>query len=300
MISEAGNHILIAMDMSEMDEVLIRYLPSITELLNAKKITFLHNIRLRELPTELKEPSTLSEIQARVKDRIKRQVEQGQLALVPHEVGVTTEEFSESAFQGLAKREGVDLVVLGNKQQLEGSGELPQKLARLLPCDFLLVPEMAQPHPTRFLTAIDFSKYSSKVHAIGRFFSEKSIGGELHCVHVAKAPVHFFLGFNQFEINKLLRAETETRKAKWLKQQDIAGDIEVIQADGAHIASAILAHAQMRQADMVLMGVKGSSSLTNLFIGGVTNEIFHYESNIPILILKADEVRKDERPKNLT
>lgn len=300
MISAARNHILIAMDMSEMDQMLIRYLPSIIELLDVEKVTFLHNIRLRELPVEFKEPSTLSQIQGRVKDRIERQVKEGRLSSIPHEVWVTTEEFSENAFQGLAKREGIDLVVLGNKQRFEGGGGLSQKLVRLLSCDFLLVPETAHFHPSRFLAAIDFSKYSSRVYAIGDLFSKKSTDGQLYCVHIAKAPVHFFLGFNQFEINKLLQAETDARKVKWLKQQHITTDIDVVQAEGTHIAAAILAHAQMQRADIILMGVKGSSSLTNLFVGGVTNEIFHHETDIAILIVKTDELRRSETPKNLT
>uniref|UniRef100_F4C431 UspA domain-containing protein n=1 Tax=Sphingobacterium sp. (strain 21) TaxID=743722 RepID=F4C431_SPHS2 len=286
MITKDNNNVLIAMDMSEMDQVLVNYLSGLLDVLSINKLFFLHNIRLRELPSEFKHPSTLSKIKERVKERIMRQLKDVRLASISHEILVETAEFSENAFDQIGKHERIDLVILGNKQHLEGSGALSQKLTRLLSSDILLVPETVFIQPKRILGTIDFSKYSNRVYTLGEAFSKGIPDGRFSCIHVAKAPVHFFLGLNQSEINRLLQEETEAKKSKWLRQYQIEGKIETVRADGKHIASAILAHAQNYKMDMIIMGVKGSSSLTNLFVGGVTNEIFHHETNAAILILK--------------
>lgn len=286
MISKTKNTILVALDMSEMDYTLISYLKVITELFNTEKIIFLHNVRLRELPNEMRGIEMLGKIKERVKARIENQFKASQLLFNNHEIRVETEEFSENAFDRVIKQHKVDLVILGNKQHLEGDGGLAQKLARLLPCDMLLIPETIRLSSKKYLCAIDFSKYSKRVYNVGKFLAGKSPHNQLLLMHVAKVPVHFFLGLSETEIRKLLKEETESKKTKWVKQHQISSEIEIIQADGKHIASTILQYAALNKAAIVIMGVKGISTITNLFIGGVTNEMFHHETNSAILILK--------------
>ncbi|MFC6100192.1 universal stress protein [Olivibacter domesticus] len=286
MISKTKNTILVALDMSEMDHMLISYLKVITELFNVEKIIFLHNVRLRELPSEMRGIEMLGRIKERVRKKIENQFKTSQLLFNNYEISVETEEFSENAFDRLTKQRKVDLVVLGNKQHLEGDGGLAQKLIRLLPCDMLLVPETIRSTSKKYLCTLDFSKYSKSVYNVGRFLAEKSPDNYLLSIHVAKTPVHFFLGLSEIEIRKLLKEETESKKMKWIKQYQISSEIEIIQADGKHIASTILQYAELNKVTIVIMGVKGISTITNLFIGGVTNEIFHHETNSAILILK--------------
>lgn len=289
MISKTKNTILIALDMSEMDHVLVGYLKVVLELIDVEKMVFLHNVRLRELPNEMRRTETLSKIKGRVKAKIENQLKASQLLFNNYEIRVETEEFSENAFDRVTKQHKVDLVVLGNKQHLEGDGGLAQKLIRLLPCDMLLIPETIGLSSKKYLCAIDFSKYSKSVYNVGKFLTGKSLGSHLLLIHVAKVPVHFFLGLSETEIKKLLKEETESKKMKWVKQHQISSEIEIIQADGKHIASTILQYAELNKVAIVIMGVKGVSTITNLFIGGVTNEIFHHETNSAILVLKSSE-----------
>jgi nucleotide-binding universal stress UspA family protein len=269
-----------------MDQALVGYLKVVMELIDVEKMIFLHNVRLRELPNEMRGTEMLTKIKDRVKVRIENQLKTSQLLFNNHEIRVETEEFSENAFDRVTKQHKVDLVVLGNKQHLEGDGGLAQKLIRLLPCDMLLIPETIRLSSKKYLCAIDFSKYSKSVYNVGKFLAGKSPHSHLLLIHVAKVPVHFFLGLSETEIRKLLKEETESKKMKWIKQHQISSEIEIIQADGKHIASAILQHAELNKVAIVIMGVKGVSTITNLFIGGVTNEIFHHETSSAILVLK--------------
>lgn len=277
------------MDMSEMDIVLIRYLKALSVLLSIEKIIFLHNVRLRELPAEMRKPELLPKIQARVKVKIEKLLNASLLSSHQNDILVETEEFSENAFGQLTKKHKVDLVMLGNKQHLEGTGGLAQKLARLLPSNLLLIPETVQLSPKTYLGAIDFSKYSKWVYQVTKFFTERNSQHSLHLIHVAKVPVHFFLGLSEVEIKRMLKEETEIKKTKWMKQHHISSAIEIIQADGRHIASSILQYAALNKVDMLIMGMKGVSTITNLFIGGVTNEIFHHDTDVAILILKDNQ-----------
>lgn len=289
MISKTKNTVLIALDMSEMDHALVGYLKVVMELIDVEKMIFLHNVRLRELPNEMRGTEMLTKIKDRVKARIENQLKTSQLLFNIHEIRVETEEFSENAFDRVTKQHKVDLIVLGNKQHLEGDGGLAQKLIRLLPCDMLLIPETIRLSSKKYLCAIDFSKYSKSVYNVGKFLAGKNPHSHLILIHVAKVPVHFFLGLSETEIRKLLKEETESKKMKWVKQHQISSEIEIIQADGKHIASAILQHAELNKAAIVIMGVKGVSTITNLFIGGVTNEMFHHDTDAAILILKDNQ-----------
>ncbi len=275
------NTLVVGLDLSAMDKELIGYIQTLESWLPAKQIIFMHNVKLSELPEHLKKPETLESIAKRIEHKLRRLIEQTYKPETSFSVIVTMQEFSELAFADLVKQSGASLVVLGNKQQLEGSGGLSQKLIRMLPASVLLVPETCKSKPQHILQAIDFSKYTPLIVQWGQ-----ALGVRKTPVYVSKMSFSFFPGFSEEEMNESLAREQALRSKKWQELFPDQPALAVLPAYEKSIASALLDYAGRQKADMIVMGVKGATSLTNLFMGSVANEMVQRETELCLLMVK--------------
>src|SRR5690625_3939720 len=100
-------HILIELDLSKMDSYLIEYMQTLNEVLRIEKITFLHNIKLGELPKDLLSQDRLEIIQKRIKEKIINKIEEVNYEF-PCEVKVTMENLSKWILKILEKKKILD------------------------------------------------------------------------------------------------------------------------------------------------------------------------------------------------
>lgn|GEM_PF-936592 len=281
-------NILIGLDLSEMDEALIRYVQLVRKLYPVSTITFLHNVKISELPEEFRSQEKLAKIATGIKSKIKNLIEAGESIPEPYQVEVTLADFSEMAFLDISKRTDAKLVMLGNKQQLLGGGGLPQKLIRMLPLAVLLVPETFNPQPKRIVEAIDFSKYTDVVYRIGKQIMQHVSLDEfvIEPVYIAKVSWQFFPGPSQNDIKKILEEDAKLKQKKWSKSYPDSAALTIITNQDKNIASSLLDHVKKTKTDFLIMGAMGASSLTGLFMGSVANEIIQQETNTSILLVK--------------
>ncbi|QNL51733.1 universal stress protein [Olivibacter sp. SDN3] len=280
--------LLMGLDLSEMDAALIDYLSVARKLYPIAHITFLHNVKVSELPEELRSPEMLEKIKASVSKKLSALISKGYLIEEPYQITVTTSSFSETAFLDISKRISPHLVLLGNKQEHEGSGGLPQKLIRMLPCATLLVPETFDHSPKKIIGAIDFSKYSQIVGRIGQQLLHHNQQEQLtfEPIHIAKISWQFFPGPSEKEIKKILKEETQAKQKKWAKAHPDLPPLTVVDAQEKNIASTIIQYAERSGAATLILGVKGASSLTGLFMGSVANELIQRSTHLSILLVK--------------
>lgn len=283
MNNQPAIRVLVGLDLTEMDHELVRYTGLLRQWLPVASVTFLHSIKVAELPPDLRAPEKLRQIAARIEARIRDQASAAG-APAQYDVLVAMEEFSELAFMNIVKKQQVNLVLLGNKQTLEGSGGLNQKLARMLPAAVLLVPEQAKSIPSRIVQAIDFSRYTAAVVRWGQFVSSGSQAPALLPVCVHRMSYHAFPVFSDEEIEAAFTAEAAEKARKWKSQFPSSPPLEMVPSRNRSVASTLLVFARDRRADMIILGVKGSTSLTNLFMGSVANELLQRE-NVPALLL---------------
>src|SRR5690554_4804148 len=123
-------NILVGIDLSEMDTYLFNYLHTLDQILDINKITFLHNIKITELPAVMVSEGRLDVIKGKIISSITRDINATALNH-PFEIQVTSERFSETSFNKISERQAFDLLILGNKQNLRGNGALAYKLVRL-------------------------------------------------------------------------------------------------------------------------------------------------------------------------
>ncbi len=278
---------LVGLDLSEMDEALLKYIVYAQQIFTFKHITFIHNIKISELPEEYQSVANLEKISIQIKKRIQQKVS----SILPEEINyaieVLMEDFSELAFLKFSKTHVKDLLILGNKQGLEGNGGLPQKLVRVIPqAAVLLVPETFQQANKQIVGAIDFSKYSQAINQLAGSIIAQNADFQYRPVHVAKISWPIFVGLHDRVLENSLSEEIEKKKQRWTKEFPQAPALEIIKAKDKNIASVLLQYVKQQKSQLLILGVKGATSLTGLFLGGVANEVIQRETDCALLYIK--------------
>lgn len=280
-------NLLIGLDLSEMDQYLIQYANILDHILNVEQITFIHNLKLGELPKELIQTDQLQLLQKRIKNRIEQQITATEIAY-SYEVLVTLENYSEIAFSNVAKQKNFDLLVMGNKQKLLGNGALANKLVRLLPSATLLVPETFKVPIETVIDAIDFSRYTNAIMLWADRFKNNSKGQRINhsAVHISKSYWSYLPMMTEKELEKISKEEIKEKEEKWNKQYPNYTDIEIVPAKNQNIPAALINYAKHKKADLMILGVKGSTGIKDIILGSVANHLLHRPTDTCLLFVK--------------
>jgi hypothetical protein len=289
-------NVLIGLDLSEMDDSLIKYVELLTQLLPISYITFLHNIKQTELPEIYKSSAKMEILCNHIKNKLTDSIAFLHTPSCPYDIEVTFADYTELSFTKVSERLNINLVVLGNKQNLEGNGGLSHKLIRMLPSATLLVPETYNPHPIQVIEAVDFSKHSNTVIQWGSYLEKFNRVNPLNIqpLYVSKVAWQFFPGLSPAEIQENTELDTRKSMAKWARLYPELTSLKVIPANDKNIASSLMQYVKQHQIDLVIMGVQGMTSLTTLFMGSVTNEVLQLEVNACLLLVKHTARDKDK------
>lgn len=281
-------NVLVGLDLSEMDEALIQYIQVVRKIFSISTITFLHNIKMSELPDELRSSEKLKKIADSIKEKLSHLIKSGEGITEPYTIEVAIENYSELAFLEASKRMKANLAILGNKQQLLGGGGLPQKLIRMLPHSTLLVPEKFSLSPKRVIEAIDFSKYSPLIYQVGKQIQKHNTVDSIiiEPVYVSRISWQFFPGPSRNEIKKIMEEDGVAKKKRWLRNFPESSELTILLAVEKSVAASLADYIEKMNVDLVIMGVTGTSSLTGLFMGSVANEFIQHGSNASVLIVK--------------
>lgn len=286
MTKSAHIRVLVGLDLSEMDSELIRYLGILQQWLPSSHITFLHSIKVAELPADMREPSRLRLIASRIEAKIRQLIGHITIPDIPFDVQVRHEAYAELAFMEAVKQRQTGLVILGNKQTLEGSGGISQKLARMLPSAVMLLPEGAVNRPRTIVEAVDFSRYTAPVARWGRIIAQGEAPPRMIPVYIHRMSYHSFPIFSEDETEAAFRQEAADKSRKWNTQHPDAPPLQVIPAREQSVASTLIRFARENQADFIILGVQGITSLTNLFMGSVANEVLQRDNAPGLLLVK--------------
>lgn len=280
--------VLVAMDMSPMDEALIQYIGVARKIYPNATFTFLHNIKMSELPPEYKSPEKLETISQSIQERIQEMIEEAGTVPEGYQVEVSSSNFTENAFLNVSKKIGAHLAIVGNKQSLAGGGGMAGKLIRMWQIATLLVPETFNKQPQKIIQAIDFSKYTPTIKRVSQqiIFHNKFGIKEVEPVYVSKVSWQFFPGPGEKEIRKIIEDDTKDKKLRWQKENPESEPLTVVSGREKSIAVILTDYINQNSIDLVILGVLGVSSLTGLFLGSVSNELINQETDACILMVK--------------
>ncbi len=280
--------LMVALDLTEMDAILLSYVSFLCEVWNIKQLYLTHNIKqykIYDLYDEfLEEGITIEDI---VDRGIQKSVDKHYTAEVPHNVIITTDDYTESILTHLAKKYHVDIMVTGKKDELQGTGALSQKLVRMLDSHVLLVPEEAKHNMGNVLVPTDFSLASARCFDVADSLVARS-SGNIEALHVYNIPSFFFPYINTKKAIDKTEKHLREKVKQFRTKHKIADSIpfRYIDREDMSVVDAIEAHAEKGAFDIIVISARGGSNITALFVGSITNELLIRNVHMPLLITR--------------
>lgn len=280
-------NILVALDLSELDETLIKYASFIAERLKAENVYFVHNIKKYEISELFSEHLKNVNLDEVIGDELNDKVEENFKANANWEVLISEDPYSESLIKYIADKYTIDLAIVGNKKHEKGTGVVSSKLLRLLPCDILTVPKNAPTKIETIWAGTDFSHDSRKVFRVTKYLQE---GHEtkLKMVHVYSVPVQFSPYVSADSMAPQVEKHVEEKFEKFLKKLNYPEPIEPLSFLGRESGAArkILNNINPSEVDLLVVSDKGGNTFSPFAVGSVTEELFNANLEVPLWVVK--------------
>lgn len=281
---------MVGLDLTEMDDRIIAYLDALLKVLPLNRIIFVHVAEQLELPTELttRYPDLLAPLDENIADGIAQKVSHLFKAHdIAHDV-IVQEGPPLETFLRLSKIKNADLVILGRKKSLKGSGLLSGHIVRKSPASILFVTETFNPEIKKVLVPIDFSKHSVLSLHLARQMQEQA-EVSVRFTHLFQVPIGFYkTGKSYEEFAEIMKGHAENDMKRFLEENHVEEDYscEYILSDDQPKAALINAYAHDAGMDLILIGSRGRTPSSALLLGSIVEKVLLLDANIPILVVK--------------
>jgi nucleotide-binding universal stress UspA family protein len=281
---------MVGLDLTEMDHFLINYVKLLMKTMPLKRILFVHIAKELELPKELTEkyPDLLAPLDENIADGISKKIAPlFEDSDVDYDVIVREGQPFEQ-FLRLSKIKNVDLIVLGRKRSLKGSGLLAGSIVSKSPVSILFVPERNFETISNVMVPIDFSKHSILCLNLAMKMKELS-GVNIHASHIYTVPVGFYkTGKSYEEFADIMKFHAANDYKDFLRENELPNDFpcEYILTDHESKAEVINKYAHEAGMDFILIGSHGRTATSALFIGSIVKKLLQLNLDIPMLVVK--------------
>ncbi|MFP4663866.1 MAG: universal stress protein [Bacteroidales bacterium] len=288
------NHILVSLDLTEMDSFLIRYSNYIVEKFQPKTITFLHVFKSYDIPKELManlpdmdEPLSDiigEEIADNVNEHFNQQENINMKILV--EEGHTVETLVQ-----YTKDNKIDLTLMGKKLGYEGKGSTNQKVISLTPSSVLLISETTQADIKHMLVRIDFTKSSEMAVKMALRLQELT-KAKISFFYVSKLPLQYFPQHtrkNEEEIKQHIDKISRKEYKKFMKRMKLVPDnYEFTSALDTNYDEAHVVYNQSLGvgADLIITGAGIKSGLSDVIVDSTSEKLAGSDKNISVFVVK--------------
>ncbi len=283
---------LVALDLSDMDVFVTKYASMIAKVFEIDAVYFLHVTTSLELPEEIQEK--YGNVIAPVDETLVKEME---VVINENFVKPDNCDVSVSVLAGtvtdevlkFAKVKVVDLILLGRKEQLTGSGLNSRKIAKGTASSIIFIPEETTYELNKVLVSIDYSEHSQMAFEIGMDIQKKS-GAKLLSNNVYRVPVGYAKSGKSYEeFADIMLENTREQCERFFKKIDLTGvdyDHTYALDDDPHPADKIYKTGAELGVDMIILGSKGRSSGAAFLIGSVAEKLLMEDRDIPLFLVK--------------
>lgn len=282
--------VLVGLDLSDIDKVVISYTSYISDLLDVDKVYFFHVSPNLELPEEIinKYPNLIAPVDETIEGIIQEKINTHFKSKVEVSIEVLEGNAEDKIIRWSDIKE-IDLIVLGKKNKLKGSGLLSNRLAKVAHCSILTVPEEAPPKINKILVPVDFSSSSKMAINEAKLIADKS-GATLSLLNVYVVPSGYHtIGKSYEEFAEIIKEHAQKNAEKFLDSLNIDLDsceIRLALDEDSEPSDKIFSEAQNINSDLVIISSKGRTGLASILLGSVADKVLSYKSHIPVLVLK--------------
>jgi nucleotide-binding universal stress UspA family protein len=290
---EPFKNILVGLDTSDLDETLIKYASYFVDHTSAEKIEFVNIVRNLNIPTDVKKefPELVENALKDRKAKLEKSIEAHFKPIKKVKVIIDVKKGTASDLLHLALKYNTDLIIIGQKKILDGTGVTTMRLARRASCNLLIVPENVTPKADKILVPIDFSNYSKLALEQTIDFAIKNGGTtEIVCQNVYVVPGGYhYTGKTFKEFSEIMKKNAEENYAKFMKKIDHRGiKITAVYSldTNDNLASDIYDLANENDSDFVVIGAKGRTATAALFLGSLAEKMVNEKMYQPLLVVR--------------
>lgn len=281
---------MVGLDLSKMDDILVQKVAKFSKVIGIKKLYFIHVAKNLALPEEISKsyPDLLAPADESIRAEINTIVKQHEFpAEIDIEVIVEEGKPMDTVLRW-AKIKDVDLLIMGRKEDLEGSGSLAKHTAQRAPCSVMFFTEKSPLKiPEKLLVPLDFSEHSY----ITLQFANK-LADELGCkilgMHVFAVPVGYYkTGKSHEEFEKIMEGHAQKDYQDFIKKHNLP-EFEclfLLKQDGNE-GRFIIKTAKEQHADMILMGSRGRTASAAVLLGSIAEKLVNVNNQVPMIIFK--------------
>lgn len=281
---------IVGLDLTEMDEILISKVSKMVDFLGIKKIYFTHVAKDLTLPDEIKEhfPDLASSTDEAIRAEVKNLIQKANFP-TGIDIDILVEEGKPmDTLCRWAKIKDVDLIIMGRKEELEGSGSLAKNMAHRAPCSVLFFTEKSGLElPKKVLIPMDFSDHSIMTMQ----FAER-IAKEQNCeivgLHIYSIPTGYYkTGKSHEEFAEIMETHAKNDYKKFIEKHDFKA-FECIYKlkDDGNEGRFIIQQAKEIGADLILMGSRGRTPSAAVLLGSIAEKLVNINNMVPMLIFK--------------
>ncbi|MFI8380282.1 universal stress protein [Leeuwenhoekiella sp. NPDC079379] len=284
---EKAKNILVALDLSSLDNHLIAYSSFLADSLNAENVYFVHNIKKYEISDLFEEELQKVNLDQLIGDELNENIEKIFTANVNWEVLISEDSNTESLIHYIANKYSIDLAIVGNKSAKDGTGVVTSKLLRLLKCSILTVPRTAELNLDTVWVGTDFSSHSRKSFFFANDLQER-VSSQLSSIHIYQIPMQFSPYIKRAEAIEKIEKHLKQKSIKFFSKLGVAtpDTNEFLYANDKSIGQKFLVEIEKRKPNLVILSDKGGSNISSLLIGGLTEELFNESLISALLIVK--------------
>ncbi len=282
--------ILVALDNSKMDEKLISAASYICEISNSSDVYFANIIKDFEVPSQMEKqfPNLLKDALKDREKEIKQKVDEFFIPETAKKHTIIKKGHILKDLLAAAEKHKIDLIVVGRKP--DGGGILNTRLARRAACSLFIIPEEGKLEAENILVPIDFSEHS-KLALEEAITINKKVKGKIITQNVYQVPVGYHYSGKSFkEFSEVMKQNAETNFEIFAKEVDLEGaDIEKLYTlvkEEESVMECVYQTAEEKEADIIVIGAKGRTAATALFIGSKAEKLISIDEKFPLLVVR--------------
>ncbi|MFO7823385.1 MAG: universal stress protein [Cyclobacterium sp.] len=284
--------VMVGLDLSPLDEVLIAQIKSLSGILGIEKAYFVHVSKNLILPESVSKtyPDLIAPIDETIKTEIEHEIEKVKPALdIPFEILVKEGNAQETMLRW-SKIKDIDLLVLGRKKIKSLSDSLVNNLTQKYPHPVLLLPENEQPLKIKnIFLPIDFSDHSRVSILLAREIAEIT-GAIIQCCHLYEVPKGYSKTGKSFdEFSGIMLENAKEDYSKFLGKNKFPElPCTFILKQKKDEADNIMKQAKLNQSDLLIIGSRGRTKSAALLLGSVAEKLVNSNHEIPMLVMKEE------------
>lgn len=285
--------ILVALDLSKNDDVLIRHAAYLAENFGTERIYFLHAVENLEEKEAVMEKYDLDNEDEPLDEQVMKKLSEELSHQFPDDCELEAGVVEGSPYDALlhwSKVKNVDLMLLGRRKIDSKSGIVARKLARNAPCSVLFLPINAETGFNKLLVPIDLSEYSARVLEEGLSLRHQLEGLSMGSLFVfERRSLAFTLSRSAEQMDAITRKNAEEAADKFFDQfpnPALRKAFEIIEDHHDSPAQHIAEYAWENNYDLVMIGAQGHSKLEKFLLGSVAEQLVELDDDLPLLILK--------------